>query len=243
VKKKPNRARTEPRTIAPKFKSGTAERMATANARYVVDIEELGPAGDIPGRQLLGARGIRDRKTGRFDARPGMTKSQVYAEVARLNAGLPVSAVSQGIARKPRTVVAGSAGWWVEILTDAEPTRTILQDALDTGRKLSVDDVYELITYHDDAGVDFRASFPYLPTQKLTLPPRPIPDRPVVTEADERRHRAALAAHEAECARLRQDAENAERTLVTSVLKQLTRAIGVTPADGRNDHRARKRAR
>jgi hypothetical protein len=63
---------------------------------------------------------------GSFDARPGMTESQVYDEVAQLNAGLDPSKIkiSQGKGRKPGR--ATEAVRWVEILLNVPETRARL---------------------------------------------------------------------------------------------------------------------
>jgi hypothetical protein len=232
--------RSQPtRLIPPNYPTGAAESAATAADRYYVDSDSAETVDLGDGRPILLRPffGIRDRETKQFDPRPGMTASQVHDEVARLNAGLPVSAVSQGIGRSSPTVVRGSAAWWAELLARTEPTRGVLQDAINTERKLSTDDVRELMTYHDDTGVDFRVSFPYLPTQQLALPPRPVLGAITVIS---RRH-AQMDEHKAECQRLQQAAEKAERILIASVLKQLKRTFGIKTADGRNDHRAAKK--
>jgi hypothetical protein len=98
--------------------------------------------------------GIRQRRDPEyFDARPGMSKSALYAEVARLNAGLPVEPKSQGIGR--RTAVLKAPARWVEFLLDFDETRAVLRDALHTGRKLSLNDVHGLMTHRNSAtGVD-----------------------------------------------------------------------------------------
>ena len=119
--------------------------------RYFVDYEgPKGADGRILGPQMM--QGIRDRENpDQFDARPGMTDSQIFDEVARLNAGAPVSKVSQGIGRKLRP--ATEAARWVEVLWNVPETRARLQSAIDTGAKLSPEEVRELMMFQGIEGV------------------------------------------------------------------------------------------
>jgi len=96
------------------------------------------------------------------------------------------------------------------------------------------------MTCHDDTGVDFRASFPFLPTQR-PLPAPPKPPRLLVTDDDERRHKAAVEAYNAKYQRLKQVAEDDLRKLVEAVSQQLKRVFRIRLKDGRNQHRAAKK--
>jgi hypothetical protein len=164
-----SRRKAPPRGLPPQYKTRAAELAATEADRYFVDYDGPRDADGFLGFDMV--HGIRDRETGRFDRRPGMTKSALYAEVARLNAGLPVSARSQGIGRKPRPT--SPAARWVEFLMEFGPTRAELNDAQTEGRKLSREDVRELMTYHNaETRVDLRRfSVEKLGLQKLPTDP------------------------------------------------------------------------
>jgi hypothetical protein len=120
------------------------ESPATDGQRFFVDYDgPRGADGLIINSQMFPV--ICDRTTGTRDPRPGMTESARDAEVARLNAGLPVSNKSQESGRRPR--YASEAARWVEVLRNVPEKRAVLQAALDTGRKLSADDVRALMTF------------------------------------------------------------------------------------------------
>jgi hypothetical protein len=140
-----SRRKAPPRGLPPRHPTRMAELTATLGHRYFVDYDGPRDEDGFLGFDMV--HGIRDRETGRFDSRPGMTRSALYAEVAQLNAGLPVSAVAQGIGRKPRLL--SPAVRWVEFLIDFEPTRAELNGALAEGRKLSMEYVRELMTYRN----------------------------------------------------------------------------------------------
>jgi hypothetical protein len=123
------------RAIAQRYPTGSAESAATAGNRYTVAIE--GPK-DSNGILIFDTaqHGIRDReKPGHYDARPGMTRSALEAEVARLNAGLPVSPVSQGKCGKPRPLPP--AARWAEFLSAFDETREFLQAAIRRARDVT----------------------------------------------------------------------------------------------------------
>jgi hypothetical protein len=148
------------RAIPRGYPTRATERAADAGKRYAVHRDGPRDANGHLGFDMV--HGILDRETGQFDTRPGMTRSQVYAEVVRLNAGLPVSRESQGIGRKPRVVP--EAALWVEFLMDVDGTQAQLEGAVAEGRKLSRDDVRELMlsTYCDiETGEPFH-KFPSL---------------------------------------------------------------------------------
>lgn len=162
-KPKPPRA-IQPPPYGPGSRSGAEELAVTAGDLYRVAVEGPEIVDPILGKLIDASRMVRGIRgpDGKFDARPGMTESAMYDEVARLNAGLPVSKESQGIGRRPH--YATEAVRWVEILLSVPETRTKLLAA--RGGKLSTDEVRGLMTYHDDkGGPDIRKVFP-LPTVK-----------------------------------------------------------------------------
>jgi hypothetical protein len=236
-----------PRAIPPRYPTGAAELAATAGDKYRVECDGpvivdpiLGPL--IDGSQMM--RGIRG-PDGRFDARPGMTESQVYDEVAQLNAGLVPSKISQGIGRKPR--YATEAVRWVEILLNVPETREKLLAA--RGGKLSADEVRGLMAYHDDrGGPDIRKAFP-LPTAAERK--RQAAMRPPISNARPQTKQALRQieqlAEQQEAARQHEmeGAEEAERKLIEAVSKQLERYHGIGRKDGsrRNDWRTTKKAK
>jgi hypothetical protein len=115
----------------------------SASARYRVGYD--GPRiteGIFKGKMMTQWAGILDVTTGVVDQRIGFTARQVEAEVARLNAGLPVSAKSQGKGRRPRYAPLPSR--LVEVLLDYPATAAVLQDAAANKRALSHDEVRNL---------------------------------------------------------------------------------------------------
>src|ERR1700729_580848 len=130
------RASPPARVLRPRYPTGAAELAATAGDAYRVDVGGPTFVDPILGELMDGSqmvRGIRG-PDGIFDARPGMTESQVYDEVARLNARIFVHPRSQGIGRKPRT--APLAARWVEILMNVPETHARLLAAKAAGIKL-----------------------------------------------------------------------------------------------------------
>jgi hypothetical protein len=204
------------RILRPPYETGTAERDATAGDKYHVDFGAT-HVDPIVGRLFGGPRGIRG-PDGEFDARPGMTETQLYDEVARLNAGLPVSPVSQGIGRKPRR--ATEAARWVEILLNVPETRAQLLEAKASGAKLSPAFVRELMTFEHVV-----PAFP-LPTEIERKTQEGLR-----SEATAARLKSGNAYHElsaqkvADLRRSREQAEGAERKLIDAVGRQLARVL------------------
>jgi hypothetical protein len=231
-KKKPQKP-APPRVMRKDFyPTRAAELKATAGDRWFVDYDGPKDAyGRIIGPQMM--HGIRDRNTGHFDARPGMTDSQVFDEVTRLNAGAIVSPVSQGIGRKRRP--ATEAARWVEILWNVPETRTGLQAAIDSGAMLSPEELRELMIFRCEG-----------------LPPfvddkgRPVghPGFPLPTITERERQRASKTRPDPEENKKRRAvAEADERKLLDAVSKQLERVLKIGRTDGgrRNEHRDDKK--
>jgi hypothetical protein len=142
------------RAIAQRYPTRSAQLAATAGDRYYFDIE--GPK-DSRGFYIFdeAQHGIRDRENpDRFDARPGMPKSALDAEIAQLNAGETVSPVSQGIYRRPRPLTP--AVRWVEFLLNFDGTRKEIQKAIEDRRGVSLNEVHWWMTYRNkETGVEF----------------------------------------------------------------------------------------
>lgn len=147
-----SRRKTLPRALPPRFKTRAAGLAATASDRYFVDHDGPRDANGHLGFDMV--HGIRDRETERFDARPGMSRSALYDEVAQLNAGAVVSAKKQGIGRSTR-IAPTPASRWAEFLMDFDGTRAILREAIAEERKLSLAEIRRLMTYRDEeSGID-----------------------------------------------------------------------------------------
>jgi hypothetical protein len=218
----------------PTSRPRTAELKATAADRWFVDYDgPKGPDGLIIGSQMM--HGIRDRKNSdQFDARPGMTDSQLRDEVARLNTGAAVSPVSQGKGRKPR--YATEAARWVEVLWNVPETRARLRAAIDSGAKLSPEDVRELMAFRCVEGLP---SF-----DEKGFPVGHYPGFPLPTITERNRQRAAKTRPGSEENKKRRAvAEADERKLLNAVSRQLERVLGIKRTDGgqRNEHRDKKR--
>lgn len=154
------RRKAKPRPLPPRY--STRAKELAAPGRYHVDYDGPRDENGCLGFDMV--PGIRDRQTSHFDPRPGMTRSALYAEVTRRNAGKRVSAVAQGIGRKPRATPP--AARWVEFLVDLDETRAILEGVIAERRSLSTDEVRELMTHHNPGtGIDLRR----VPLAKLGL--------------------------------------------------------------------------
>jgi hypothetical protein len=237
-----------PRAVPPLQYGNRAPKLAAAAGdAYRMDADGPTFVDPILGELMGGSQmmpGIRG-PDGRFEARPGMTKIQLYDEVVRLNAGLPVSPVSQGKGRKVRE--APEAVRWVEILFNVPETREKLLAA--KGGKLSTDEVRALMTYHDDkGGPDFRKVF-QLPTAEARK--RQVAAKPPISNARPEtkqglRQIEQLAQQQAAIRQREMEvAEEAEQNLVEAVSKHLERYHGIGRKDGsrRNDWRTTKRAK
>jgi hypothetical protein len=209
-----------PRIIPPKHPTGAAELAATAGDKYRAVIDGV-------------QWGIRERDTGQFDARPGMTEGQVRDEVARLNKGLHVSPESQGIGKRPREAAGGA--WWAQFLEDVDETRAVLERWKAEGRKLSPADVKYLMTYRDEH-VDLRQYEWLRPRLPTLVPPPPSPVRNIRVENLRAKRQIAAEHSDAEARRIKK-AEDDERKLIEAVGKQLCRVWGL----GRTNWRATRK--
>jgi hypothetical protein len=217
--------RTPPpaRALRSQYPTGTAELAATAGDQYRVVVEGPEIVDPILGKLMDASRMVRGIRgpDGKFDARPGMTESAVYDEVARLNASLPVTKESQGIGRKPR--YATEAVRWAEILLNVPETRAKLLDMKARNSKLSPDAVRGLMAYHDDrGGPDIREVFP-LPTA-APAPPQPVDNARIENLRVKKQRDAERAAMEAQRV---EKAQDHERKLIDAVGKQLSRVLGI----------------
>jgi hypothetical protein len=204
---------TQPRILRQQFKTGAAETAAYAGKLFDVDYD--GPKdvdGHYIGSQLQ--RGIRS-PDGSFDPRPAATESAVYDEVARLNAGLPVS--KKGIRRTPKK--AEPAAQWVEIFLNVPWKRAFLQECVRTDRALSLEDIRELRTTNWD-GQGATEVPEWLTTLGApAMPPRPalMDERPTIENRDARQ------LYMDECKAV----ERAQAKLDEAISKQLARVMGI----------------
>jgi len=147
AKRKPK----SPRAIPRQFRSGAEEQAATAGDRFYFDLDDT--------RQF---HVIRDRETGEVFARPTLSRTECYHEVAQRNAGMPLNRVSQGkLLKSTRRIKADpnaqltNATEWVEWLMNNPPTVEALQSYKPTGqRTLSSEDLEGLMRDATN-GVDF----------------------------------------------------------------------------------------
>ena len=230
TKRKPPPARALP----PQYPTGSAEHAATANDRYIVDISHKYDVDKPVSIQPAPYWVIHDRVTGTRDARKGMTKSAVYDEVRRLNAGLPVSSVSQGKGRKPKIITP--AVEWVEVLMGIPWKRAFLQHCMDAGTKLSLEDIRELRTTNWDS-----EGGGMMPQWLAELGAPPLPSLPAITPTakSQAQRKQAIARYNAECAAI----EPQQKKLDEAISKQLSRILGIKRKDGsrRNEWKESRR--
>lgn len=213
---------------------------AVATGPFVVGLSHAYDLAKPIETQLAPCWAIINAETGERDLRPGMTESRVYAEVAQLNAGLPVSSESQGIGRKqpqPKAAQALTAAGWVELLMKRPETAPVLKDARDNGRRLSTAAVRELMTFHERLAPPRGVEWLRLPTTLLTHQQDKSAARIEIIPLRKQRE-AEIAATERH---RRSEAQAAEKRLIAAVAKQLNRVVGIQQKDGRNAARSAKR--
>lgn len=211
-----------------------AEREAIAG-RYIVETSHKYDLTKPIDRQPAPCWVIVNTVTGERDLRPGMTESRVYAEVAQLNAGLPVSSVSQGIGRKPKK--APPAAQWVQILMSVPWKRAFLQECINTGRALSLDDIRKLRTTNWDG-----QGGTHVPEwlEVLGVPPRPAVTPAIVLTV---KNRAEAAKQGAARNNAEREYERQQTTLDEAISQQLLRVFDIKRKTGsrRNDSRDSKK--
>ncbi len=229
---KPRQSR--PRGLSPQFVTGAAEREATADQRYVVDSDSEPPC-----------YVIIDRETNTSERCPWTARSEVYERVAQLNrTGGPTRKENQSWGRlnkstrqpavKSKDPTQHTPAEWVEILMNVRETRAVLQDAIGTGRKLSPEDVQELMMFRCVPGIPASGhlGFP-LPTaverrrQAKAAHAQPVSNarhetRQALRELERRAHEQAATNK-----RALDIAEDAERKLIDAVSRQLFLKLGI----------------